>query len=284
MPASLIEELESAALRRETPCGAGALVWREWGAGPPLVLLHGGAGSWRHWARNIPHFAARRRVLAPDLPGLGDSADAPEPATPEALGAVLAQGLDEVAPDERLPLVGFSFGGIVGGHAGPPLGDRLAGLMLIGTGGLGLPGGESLRPRRVEPGMDGPAIDEVHRDNLALLMFADPRRIDDLAVRIQRANVARARLRERTMAQSDTLVRLLPRFAGRLAGVWGERDVFALPHVQARLDLLRRLRPDAEARIAPGLGHWIPYEAPAWCNGLIDGWLTREAGSPATGR
>ena len=261
------------ARRRETPCGAGALVWREWGEGPPVVLLHGGAGSWRHWARNIAHFAARRRVLAPDLPGLGDSADAPQPATPEALGAVLAQGLDLVAPGERLPLVGFSFGGIVGGHAGLLLGERLAGLMLIGTGGLGLPGGEDLRPRRIEPGMDEAAVDEAHRDNLALLMFADARRIDDLAVRIQRENVARARLRERSMAQSDTLVAVLPQLAGRLAGIWAEHDAFALPHVQARLDLLRRLRPDAEARIAPDLGHWIPYENPAWCNALIDAWL-----------
>jgi pimeloyl-ACP methyl ester carboxylesterase len=273
MPASLIEELECAARRRETPCGAGGLVWREWGEGAPLVLLHGGAGSWRHWARNVAHFAARHRVLAPDLPGLGDSADAPLPATPEALGAVLAQGLDLVAPGERLPLVGFSFGGIVGGHAGLLLGDRLTGLLLIGTGGLGLPGGEQLRPRRVEPGMDEAAIDEVHRANLALLMFADAGRIDDLAVRIQRDNVARARLRERDMARSDTLLAVLPRLAGRLAGIWGEHDAFARPHVQARLDLLRRLRPDAEARIAPALGHWIPYEDPAWCNALLDAWL-----------
>ena len=270
--AGLVEELDAQARRRETPCGAGALIWREWGAGPPLVLLHGGAGSWRHWARNIGHFASRFRVLAPDLPGLGDSADAPPPATPETLGAVLADGLDLVAPGERLPLSGFSFGGVVGGHAGLLLGDRLAGLLLLGAGGLGLPLGENLRPRRIEPGMDDAAIDEVHRANLALLMFADPGRIDRLAVRIQRDNVARARLRERDMAQSDTLIAVLPRLAGRLAGVWAERDAFALPRVQARIDLLRRLRPDADARIAPALGHWIPYEGPAWCNALIDDW------------
>jgi pimeloyl-ACP methyl ester carboxylesterase len=270
---SLIEELYAAARRRETPCGDGCLVWREWGGGPPLVLLHGGAGSWLHWARNIGHFAANWRVLAPDLPGLGDSADAPQPTTSEALGAVLAHGLEIVAPDDPLPLVGFSFGGVVGGHAGVALGGRLAGLMLIGTGGLALPGGEALRPRRFETCMDAVAIDAVHRDNLALLMFADPRRIDDLAVRIQRENVARARLRERSMAKSDTLVGVLPRLAGRLGGVWAERDAFAVPHVQSRLDLLRRLRPDAEVQIAPGLGHWIPYEAPDWCNAFVDSWL-----------
>lgn len=216
-------------------------------------------------------------MLAPDLPGLGDSADAPTPIAPETLGAVLAQGLDLVAPDDPLPLAGFSFGGIVGGHAGLKLGARLAGLLLIGTGGLGLPGGDHPRPRRVEAGMDAAAIEAVHRDNLAMLMFGDAARIDALAVRIQIENVARARLRERDMARSATLVPVLPRLQGKLAGVWGERDAFALPFVADRIELLRRLRPDSDARIAPGLGHWIPYEAPDYGHALIEAWLDNQA-------
>ena len=31
-----------------TPCGDGNLVWRRWGKGRPLVLVHGGSGSWTH--------------------------------------------------------------------------------------------------------------------------------------------------------------------------------------------------------------------------------------------
>ena len=35
--------------------GAGTeLVWREWGNGPALVLLH---GCWAHWVRNIAALA-----------------------------------------------------------------------------------------------------------------------------------------------------------------------------------------------------------------------------------
>jgi hypothetical protein len=75
------------ASRFETPCGAGTMVWHTWGQATrrpelaPLVLLHGGSGSWMHWLRNIPALAASGRwVLVPDLPGFGDSAAPPQAA------------------------------------------------------------------------------------------------------------------------------------------------------------------------------------------------------------
>ena len=71
--------LVAEARRSESPCGAGSMVWWSWGGGPALVLLHGGAGSWQHWVRTVPAFSRTHRVLAPDLPGLGESADPPAP-------------------------------------------------------------------------------------------------------------------------------------------------------------------------------------------------------------
>ncbi|QNG19991.1 alpha/beta hydrolase [Rhodococcus triatomae] len=45
----------------------------EAGTGRPVLLIHGMAGSWTHWARTIPFLARRHRVVAIDLPGFGDS-------------------------------------------------------------------------------------------------------------------------------------------------------------------------------------------------------------------
>jgi len=42
------------------------------GAGPPVVLVHGLAGSWRWWRLCVPALAERRTVYAVDLPGFGD--------------------------------------------------------------------------------------------------------------------------------------------------------------------------------------------------------------------
>jgi pimeloyl-ACP methyl ester carboxylesterase len=44
------------------------------GHGAPLILLHGYAETSRMWRPIIPLLAERFRVIAPDLPGIGDSA------------------------------------------------------------------------------------------------------------------------------------------------------------------------------------------------------------------
>jgi len=43
------------------------------GQGPPLVLLHGYAETSRMWKPLLPALGDRFRVIAPDLPGIGDS-------------------------------------------------------------------------------------------------------------------------------------------------------------------------------------------------------------------
>src|SRR5215472_18223208 len=123
---SFVEGVAAEAHRIETPCGDGSMVWRVWGSGPPLVLLHGGYGSWMHWIRNVLVLARRFTVIAPDLPGLGESATPPEPHTAEGLAGIIVDGLDIVFGRQTdLHIAGFSFGGVLGGHVAAQLGDRV---------------------------------------------------------------------------------------------------------------------------------------------------------------
>jgi pimeloyl-ACP methyl ester carboxylesterase len=48
------------------------------GHGPPLILLHGYAETSRMWIPIMPRLTERFRVIAPDLPGIGDSAIPPD--------------------------------------------------------------------------------------------------------------------------------------------------------------------------------------------------------------
>src|SRR5690349_8205800 len=92
-PEALLARLAAAARRLETPCGEGSMVWHVWGDGAPLVLLHGGSGSWRHWARNVGPLSEHRMVVCPDLPGLGESAMPPPAEDPGPVAAVVREGI-----------------------------------------------------------------------------------------------------------------------------------------------------------------------------------------------
>ncbi|MGO8917899.1 MAG: alpha/beta fold hydrolase [Stellaceae bacterium] len=257
-----LDRLAGAAVLTPSPCGEGCMAWREWGAGPPLVLLHGGYGSWTHWLRNIDALARHYRVIAADLPGLGNSATPPAPVTPQGLAAIVARGLDEVLPGrERFHLVGFSFGAMLGSLVAAARGAQLRSMTLVGSASMGLRRApmQPMQPPRRHMSRD--EVMALQRANLGILMFADPARIDDLAVHLQCENVARARVKSRGFAHIDLLGPVLPRIAAPLGGIWGERDITAYPWVEDRRDLLRRIQPEAFFAVVPGAGHWVMYEA-----------------------
>ncbi len=255
--------------RIETPCGDGAMVWRCWGSGPPLVLLHGGYGSWMHWVRNVLPLSRQFRVIAPDLPGLGESATPPEPWTAQGLASIIVAGLDIVLPrGAALHLAGFSFGGVIGGNVAVQLGDRVRGFTVVGSNGLGLE--RSPTPlKRVPPDADETEEFATHRYNLNQLMIADPDKIDELALYLQKTNHARARMRSRRFSRSGALVEALPRITARLDGIWGERDATAYPHLDERARILRSFQPKARFAVVPGAGHWVQFEAADRFNALI---------------
>jgi pimeloyl-ACP methyl ester carboxylesterase len=259
---AFVSRIEALATRSIAPAGGGSMVWRSWGEGPPLVLLHGASGSWTHWIRNVLPLAERFRVLAPDMPGFGNSDSPPEPHTADGLADLLAASLDVVLPPPmRLDLAGFSFGAIMAGLVAARLGHRVSKAVLVGTGGLGLRLGSPRSLARIDASMSPEEIRGAHRANLLALMLAKPESADDLAVSLQIENLRRARFKSGTIPQSNVLRRALPSIRARIAGIWGGSDAFA----DGRLDACRRVLSSAQAdldfRVIEGAGHWVPYEA-----------------------
>src|SRR6218665_1440121 len=139
-----IPRLEAAAQVLQTPCGEGHIQWHRWGpaaagAAGPVVLLHGGSGSWTHWVRNIDALvAAGRQVLVPDLRGFGDSARPPGGGDADAVAPALEEGLAALLGTQRCDLVGFSFGGLTAGLLAAACPQRAARLVLVGAPAMGV--------------------------------------------------------------------------------------------------------------------------------------------------
>jgi pimeloyl-ACP methyl ester carboxylesterase len=276
MPDS-IAMLDRAARRHATPCGDGTMVWREWGDSTPVVLFHGGSGSWMHWMRNIrPLNDAGYRAIMPDLPGLGDSAMPPPTDNLDDVSDIVCDGLVRVlAPDERFDLVGFSFGSQIAGRVATRLSARLRSLTIVGAGGLGLPRGRMSNLRRVEPTMSGAEIMALQRDNLGRFMVHDPAKIDDAAVWMQIRHVAVGRFKSVPFAPGDRLARALKQVKAPIGGIWGEFDITAYPYIDQREALLRSIQPDAKFHVVAGVGHWVQYEGADEFNRVLLDWLAR---------
>ncbi len=260
-PLAPVRHLNTESRRAESPCGDGSMVWRSWGDGPALVLLHGGAGSWQHWVRTVPAFSPTYRVLAPDLPGLGESANPPAAADMPAIAAIVAAGIDRLlGPKATYDIVGFSFGASVGGHIALLHAERVRSLTLLGAGGL-------VRPRTpitLERVRDktGEALMQAHRTNLQRSMIADPARIDALALAIQAWNARLSRLNTPALITLRPLAASLPQLRIPVNAIWGERDQIAYYTLEDRIAALRVLRPGIVPHIIPSAGHWAAYETP----------------------
>jgi len=114
----------------------GTLAYTTAGSGEPLLLVHGLGGTRRTWRHVIHTLAATHTVIAPDLPGHGDS-DAP--AGDYSLGAHAAALRDLLVAlgYPTATVIGHSLGGGIGMQFAYQFPDRINRLVLISSGGLG---------------------------------------------------------------------------------------------------------------------------------------------------
>lgn len=91
---------------------AEGLAWRETGRGPPVLLIHGVGLNADFWEPQIAALAPKRRVVAPDLSGHGQSAALPADAGLDLYVAAMAELIDGLGLSP-VPVVGHAFGATV---------------------------------------------------------------------------------------------------------------------------------------------------------------------------
>ncbi|MDE2364076.1 MAG: alpha/beta hydrolase [Hyphomicrobiales bacterium] len=270
--------LEAQAQLFETPCGDGRMIWRAWGAGDesraPVVLLHGGSGSWAHWARNIAPLVARgRKVFAPDLPGCGDSDRPPFGEDGDVLPPWIEVGAAALGL-AQFDLVGFSFGAMVSGFYAADYPHRVKKLVLVGPPALSDKPSPKIGLKEWLRLPDGPQREEAFRHNLRLLMLARDESVDDLSITLYVEALKKDRLTKRRIAGTDVLLRTMPRIGAPVWGVWGEDDILYRGRLATGEAGLAHAPDFRGVTNLPGAGHWAQFEAANAFNVLLAGVLS----------
>ncbi|MGA9476036.1 MAG: alpha/beta hydrolase [Terriglobales bacterium] len=113
------------------------------GHGTPLILLHGYAETSRMWRPIIPQLADRFMVIAPDLPGIGDS-DIPADGLDMKSAAVRIHDLAKSLGVQKAEVVGHDIGLMVAYAYAAQYPSEVAKLVLMDAFLPGVPGWEEI--------------------------------------------------------------------------------------------------------------------------------------------
>lgn len=238
---------------------------------PPVVLFHGGGGSWTHWVRNIASLTeAGLDVWAVDLPGFGDSEGLQGVSDADGMLEALAGLLEQQFPMQPVQLVGFSFGGMTAGllaNASPHVVEQL---VLVGAPGFGLSAKHPFRLKGWRHLASPYAQLQRHVFNLGELMLYERSNITRDTVALHVANVQRDRLPRRRISSTDVLIQALSHVQCPVNAIYGEFDALYPELLDTVESLLRGHARNFQSmfRVSEA-GHWVQYERPAAFNALL---------------
>ncbi len=242
----------------------------ETGQGPPLVLLHGVGANRAVWRRVTQALAEDRHVIAPDLPGFGESAPAANGFDLDTAAAALAGPLAERAGGP-FDLLGNSLGGAVAVRLAVARPDLVRRLVLSAPAGFapspralravaGALGDRAVAVRRVV----GTPVVRVPAARRALLWgaVAEPQRLaaDDARMMLE-ASRGSTRIGAAVSAVLGADLRAdLDRLQAPFGVIWGWRDR-VIPI--STLRQIRTSRPDVLVVTIPRAAHVPQVERPA---------------------
>jgi pimeloyl-ACP methyl ester carboxylesterase len=241
------------------------IAYLDGGQGEPLLLLHGFGATRDHWVPVAPFLTAHFRVIAPDLPGFGDSSrDAAarygQDEQIERIGAFArALGLT------RFHLGGNSMGGYLAALFAVRQPEAVLSLWLLAPAGV-----QSAAASPVQDAIargDNPLLvrDAAAFERLSALCFTHapwlPAQFQRVLARRAIADAPfNARMFEHLVAEPIALESVLPACTLRALVVWGDGDRVLDP---SGLEVLRGLMRNAECVLMRRMGHIPMVERPA---------------------
>lgn len=242
------------------------------GEGPAILFIHGTGGSGKVWFNQMRRFESAFRVIAPDLPGYGQTP------LPEFIRSIddypaFVLALMDAMGLEKAVLVGNSMGGRVSLQLALDHPERVSGLVLLNSSGLKLPGIPTVNVREMAP-----------EEFASRLFFRSPEQPSSRAALAERfvdspeqkqARQTMLRLTAGPLRQ-DMQARLSEVTAPTLV-IWGEGDRI-IPPVYG--ETLASAIPNARLAVLPRAGHVPMLERPGAVNEVMAPFLAELHGLP----
>lgn len=232
----------------------------------PLLLLHGGGVAGWMWEPMRSHLDEEPRILVPDLPGHGHSADETYTAHADVLPA-----LERLLEDEGRPatVVGFSLGAQLAVLLAARRPDLVESVIVVSAQAVPMrAAGPTLALLGATAGL---ARQKWFARLQARELFVPPEHLDEY-VRTS-AGISRETL---LGAVGDNLRFEPPTewrdFPGEALILAGSREKALM---RRSASVLHEALPQSELEIVDGCGHGIPLQRPAWFARRVESWMRR---------
>lgn len=241
------------------------------GSALPVLFVHSLAGHGGQWALQLDHLGRRRRAVALDLRGHGESDPAEDgDYSIQGLAADIGAVADQLGL-RRFVLAGHSLGSAAAIEYAGRHPERVAGLLLVD------PNGDQTRvPReQIEPFLASLRLDPVNEldsyfRQLVVSGDRDAARwvLEDLRLTDENAIVGAL---EASVAYSP--LDALDRYKGPKLSIISDMNNLPMS--------LHRLRPGLPVRLMTGTGHWLMMDRPEDFNHLLEGFVDQVEASAA---
>lgn len=216
-----------------------------YGAGEPLLLVHGNGGSLGMLAAQIDHFKGHRKVIAMDSRDQGRSGDSAGPITYEMMADDLAALVDHLQLG-KVDVVGWSDGGIEALLMGVRHPDKVNKLVAMAA---------NLNP------------DAIYPETTAWVAQMKTQMPPDL----DKTPEGRRALKMLNLLENEPHID--PKALGKIAAptlvMSGDHDVIQLKHT---VEIYENL-PNANLAVLPNSTHAVPYDDPKLFNDTVDRFL-----------
>lgn len=238
----------------------------EGGSGETVLLVHGFGMDRDFWGELLPALTKKYRVIAPDLPGFGDSTKIPGAGYGIPAQAKRLNAFTEMLGLEQFHLVGFSMGGGIAGYYAGEHPERVKSLVLISALGADTPV-ESETEKLVKQGKK-PLIfrDGEGFDVMVSMAYLHPPKIPGpirkylAAIGAENYGLHERIFDDLSMEGVGVLKTWLPKISAKTLILWGAKD--AIVDVSCAGEFKKGIR-DSRAVIIPEAGHMVYLEKPA---------------------